>query len=190
MSRDRDPFRAHDPFRLQVFVPAIMSAGLLFSLLTLVRDVFAGRRGPGSHRRAAVAASAVVADVRRAVPSPGEQGLRPRRFYLLAAIGAGAAAAYVGPGALLNYAHDDGYVSDIAWLLGTSLLVAILAAGAAAVAATAWLRWPAPPAWARRAISTTPLAAAAANGNAPRTARSLAHFTWSIRPQAHRANRL
>ena len=166
--RDRDPYEGYDPFRLHVFVPAIMSAGLVFSLLTLVRDAFAGRNRRSAHRRAAVAASAVVADVLRLEPTPAEIGLRPRRFYLLVAIGAGAAAAYLAPGALLNYAHDGGYVSDIAWLLGTSLIVAILAVAAACVAGATWWRWPDPPGWARRAISATPLSAsprsAAADG--------------------------
>ena len=166
--RDRDPYRDHDPFRLHVFVPAIMSAGLLFSLLTLVRDAFAGRNRRQADRRAAVAASAVVADVLWVEPTPAEIGLRPRRFYLLMAIGSGAAAAYLAPGALLNYAHDGGYVSDIAWLLGTSLVVAVLAMASACVAGATWLRWPDPPGWARRAISVTPLStspgSAAADG--------------------------
>jgi membrane-associated phospholipid phosphatase len=166
--RDRDPYAGYDPFRLHVFVPAIMSAGLVFSLLTLVRDAFAGRNRRSAHRRASVAASGVVADVLRLEPTPAEIGLRPRRFYLLVAVGAGAAAAYLAPGALLNYAHDGGYVSDIAWLLGTSLIVAILAVAAACVAGATWWRWPDPPGWARRAISATPLSApprsAAADG--------------------------
>ena len=53
----RDPFRDHDPFRLHVFVPVIMSAGLVFSVATLVRDALAWRGHKGALRRAEVTAS-------------------------------------------------------------------------------------------------------------------------------------
>jgi phosphodiesterase/alkaline phosphatase D-like protein/membrane-associated phospholipid phosphatase len=168
--RDRDPYEGYEPFGLRVFVPAIMSAGLLFSLATLVRDALAGRDRHGAENRAATAAAAVVADVLRVDPGPGELGLRPRRFYLIAAVVAATATAYVVPGAVLNYVQDGGYVSDIAWLLGTTLVVALVGTVAAAVSAAAWWRWPSPPSWARRAIVATPLgtrpgSAAAAGGS-------------------------
>jgi membrane-associated phospholipid phosphatase len=156
--RERDPYAGYDPFALRVFVPAVMSAGLLFSLLTLVRDGLAGRRHRGERRRVGVAAAAVAADVLREEPDPSLRGLRPRRFYLVVGLALAAAACYLVPGALLNYAHDGGYVSDIAWLLSTSVLVAVLAAGTAALALATWWRWPEPPPVARRTLAATPLA--------------------------------
>lgn len=154
---DRDPYADHDPFRLHVFVPALMSAGLLFSLLALARDAVAARRHRGRTRRTTIAAATLAARVEGRTPTPGELGLRPRRAYPLVAVGAGLVAAYLVPGAVLNHGRAGGYVHDIAWLLAGALVVGVGAVTLAAAALATWVRWPAPPAWARRVVAVTPL---------------------------------
>lgn len=144
----RDPFTTFDPFRLYVFVPAIMSAGLLFSLATLVRDAVARRDHRRAERRTAVAAHGTVNDILGTSPSaatPPLPGLQPRFFYAGTGLAAGLAAAYLLPGSILNYLRTGGYVADIAWLLCLSLIIgaalAVVAAASFVVAAT----WPHPP---------------------------------------------
>lgn len=154
-----DPFEGYDPFRLHVFVPAIMSAGLLFSLVTLLRDALA-RRG---HRRveqrvqlAAMGTAGIVlgplapaAPLRRSV-------LRPRAFYVVVAVLAVLGGSYLVPGAVLNYLRPRGYVSDIAWLLSLSLLVGGLLVATGFAAALVVLDWPTPRRQARWMLQVAP----------------------------------
>ena len=48
---DDDPLGDIDADRLMVFVPAIMSVGLIFSIVTLLRDVFQWTGGRARRRR-------------------------------------------------------------------------------------------------------------------------------------------
>lgn len=140
-----------------VFVPAIMSAGLLFSVVTLLRDLV-GRSGHrGRLRRAEAVANAVVADALGTDARPEAVGMRPRNFYLIVAVAALGAMAYLVPGAILNYAAEGGYVADIAWLLGLSLVAALVLGFVGGVAATTWVRWPSPPWWVRPVLQRSPL---------------------------------
>lgn len=127
------------PYRLHVFVPAIMSAGLIFSIATLIGDAVR-RRDHYSIERT-------------------EIGLRPRSFYLLVAAACWGIASYVLAGALLNYVTAGSYVADIVWLLAASVLVAAALGVVGGVCAVAFWRWPLSPAWVRPFLRGSPLGA-------------------------------
>jgi membrane-associated phospholipid phosphatase len=154
--RPLDPFEGYDPFRLHVFVPAIMSAGLLFSLATLVRDAVAKRDHRRTHHRTeAFARSSVDGVVGGLVePLPTEPSVvLPRGFSAVVATAALVAACYLVPGAVLNYLRPNGYVSNIAWLLCLSLLVGTTLATVGAATVVAAFGWPRPSATAERLTS-------------------------------------
>lgn len=136
----RDPFRDHDPFLLYVFVPAIMSAGLLFSIATLLRDAIAARGRNRARRLAELDAAGTVAAVLGT--GPDTPILRSRRFYALIGLSAIAMAGYVIPGAAFNYLRPNGYVADIAWLLCLALAIglALVVIGVAGVLGA--VEWP------------------------------------------------
>lgn len=146
---------------LGIFVPAIMSAGLVFSLVALVQDGLNRRRWTAQNRRTAVAALA-LADLVRTGVEPGRDVVRPwlRSRAAYAALGPAATvgAVLLGIGATENYLRDDGYVAGIAWLWALSILVsvALLVGGLAAVAIV--VRWPRPPVWVLPFLVRTPLA--------------------------------
>lgn len=142
-----DPFEGYDPFRLHVFVPAIMSAGLLFSLVTLLRDALARRGHRRAEQRVQLAAQATAGMVLGPlvpVPAWRRTTLRPRAFYAVVATAAVLGGSYLVPGAVLNYLRPRGYVSDIAWLLCLSLLVGGLLVVTGFAAALVVLDWPTP----------------------------------------------
>ncbi len=133
--------------RLSIFVPAIMSVGLLFWILSELRELWRSRREEALDKRAAIAAIE-VADVTAGRPTDGEpstRGLRPRPVYLLLAatfIGGGL---YVAIGSAANTMRPDGYVHDIAWLLSVALVVALFAVVYGAAALVTFVRYPRPP---------------------------------------------
>lgn len=142
-----DPFEGYDPFRLHVFVPAIMSAGLLFSLMTLLRDGLARRGHRRAEHRVRLAAHSTAAIVLGPLASTASEPrgeLRPRSFYAIVAGAAVLGGAYLVPGAVLNYLRPRGYVSDIAWLLCLSLVVGGLLVATGFAAALVVLDWPTP----------------------------------------------
>jgi membrane-associated phospholipid phosphatase len=142
-----DPFEGYDPFRLHVFVPAIMSAGLLFSLVTLLRDALARRGHRRTAHRVQLAAQSTAAIVLGPLGPPASEprgDLRPRGFYTVVAAAAVLGASYLVPGAVLNYLRPGGYVSDIAWLLCLSLLVGGLLVATGFAAALVVVDWPTP----------------------------------------------
>ena len=146
--------------RAQIFVPAIMGAGLLVSLVTLLRDAAHGRRRAGRDRRTALQAAGVASFVQAGSPPDDAMasGLRPRFHYLLLALSAGGLAFYGGWGATKNYtAPAYRFGSDDAWiyallLAGVAALVAV-----AGVAATVLVRWPDIPRPVRLLLARTPL---------------------------------
>ncbi|GIH96328.1 alkaline phosphatase D family protein [Planobispora siamensis] len=146
---------------LQIFVPAIMSAGLLFSIAAVLRDVLRSARGraPGLDRRLDVAGHATARHVITGEP-PGAalgQALRRPLFYRLTAMTGLGLCVYLVVGATYNYFHTDGYLRGIAWMWAVSLLPAAVA-GLAGTASAAILRaWPTPPRWAAGLVVATPL---------------------------------
>lgn len=159
MTARRDPWADADVDRFGIFVPAIMSAGLLFSIVTLLRDAFHGRRHRHRQRRIDIAAAAVAEHVTSGAPASTalERTLRPRSAYLITALTCIGAAGYVVIGALGNYGRENGYVADIAWLLALSLITGMLLLWLGVGAGMLFARYPRTPAWATELLISTPL---------------------------------
>jgi len=157
--RRPSPYRALGFDRLNIFVPAIMSVGLVFWLLTIVRDLFRWRSLEALTRRATNAGRGTAWVVRgdTTPPDPAHLGFRHRRAYLFTSAALTALAAYIFVGSLLNYLRDDGYVEGVGWLLAAAVPVAMafLVAGLAAGATYLW--WPRPARWVRAIHARTPL---------------------------------
>ncbi|SOC49587.1 Phosphodiesterase/alkaline phosphatase D [Blastococcus aggregatus] len=152
--------------RAQIFVPAIMGAGLLISAFTLVRDAFHGRHRRGRDRRTVLQARASAAFVRTGTPPDAAllSGLRPRLHYLFLGLSAGGLAVYGARGATKNYAPDEGMFAGLAWMYALLLaLVAALAVVSALSLLTA-ATWPDLPRWARPLLAVTPLGQAPVEG--------------------------
>ena len=148
------------PDRFNVFVPAIMSVGLLFSLATVARDLFKLRSKRAHRRRVVLTASDVATTAvggERSSPRGSELGLLPRRSYLWWAIALLGAATYVAIGSAANYLRDGGRVSDIAWLLAVSMVCSAALGALALVTATTYVRWPEVRPLPRQVLRTTPL---------------------------------
>lgn len=122
--RHEDWFDDVDIDRAHIFVPAIMSAGIVLSAVVLVRDALHAKVWRGRSRSVRLYGEAVAHHVLTGEPPDRAltRGLRPRVSYALAGIAAGALAAYVGIGATLNYLRPGGYVEHVAWLWGISVL--------------------------------------------------------------------
>ncbi len=153
-----DPTTGADIDRLQVFVPAIMSVGLLFSLATLVRDLFHWTGSRARERRTSIAAGMVVGAVLdEAEPDPDEIGILSRPAYLLTGMVLVAGAAYIAIGSTANFLRDGGYVHDIGWLLAISLGLALLLGFLGGVSFAVFRSWPDPPAWTYGSLRNAPL---------------------------------
>lgn len=162
-SRRRSAGEVHDVFsgvdtdRLMVFVPAIMSVGLVFSVATIIRDAFrwSGRRA--GERRADLEAEIVVSRLLGHEPAPEDVGMLPRPAYLAGAIVLVGGAAYIAIGSTANFLRDGGYVSDIGWLLALSLALAVILGFLGAVSLTVYRTWPRLPWWTVGPLRTAPL---------------------------------
>jgi membrane-associated phospholipid phosphatase len=154
--------------RLNIFVPALMSVGLLFWFVEVLRDTLRwsgdrSRRQRGELRGRATAEFTIGRSGQEPAPTVG---LHPRPAYAVWAIGFVVLAVYIGIGALLNYTRVGGYVSDIAWLLALALVLAVAFGFAAGVSTALWLRWSDPPPWLQATASRTRLASAPAGDGA------------------------
>lgn len=159
MTAARDPWTDADVDRFGIFVPAIMSAGLLFSIVTLLRDAVHGRRHRHRERRVEIAGAAAAGHVTTGASATAalERVLRPRSAYLLTALTCIGASAYVVIGAVGNYGRENGYVSDIAWLLALSVITGFLLLWLGVGAGLLYARYPDTPAWATELLISTPL---------------------------------
>lgn len=148
--------------RLHIFVPAIMSVGLVFWIVTLTRDLFRWQGAQAEQRRARAAGRATAAFVLGELgpPAPAMPGLRLRVSYLLTALVAGGFSLYVLIGSTANYLRQGGYVGDIAWLMALSLVVAAVFGLVAGISLTVFLAWPHPPASLHGILRATPLTGA------------------------------
>ena len=160
MTRRRTPLPVLGIDRFHIFVPAIMSVGLVFWIVTLTRDLFRWRSARALERRSRASGRATAAFVLGELgpPAPAAVALRLRTSYLLTALVCAGVAIYIVVGSTANYLRDGGYVRDIAWLLAASLLVAALFGFVAGVALTVFLSWPHPPARLHSILRATPLA--------------------------------
>lgn len=159
MTSRRDPWLDADVDRFGIFVPAIMSAGLLFSVVTLLRDALHSRRHRHRDRRMHIAAAATADHVvsGREASASLERALRPRLVYVVTSLTCLFIAVYVVIGAVGNYGKPGGYVSDIAWLLALSLLSSLLLLWLALGSGLLFARFPDTPAWAAEMLLSTPL---------------------------------
>lgn len=158
-----------------LFVPAIMGAGLLFSIATVVRDMLHSRQGraPGLDRRLDIAGRASAHHV--ATGEPPARALRtaarPRVFYLLTAMATLGVAAYVVIGSTYNYVRAAGYVAGVAWLWGAAMVLGTLLTVVGLLSLKMFASWPAPSRGVVRLLVNTPLgrsSAVATEAEAPR----------------------
>jgi membrane-associated phospholipid phosphatase len=144
-----------------VFVPAVMSAGIAFSLASLLRDLL--HRGSGAVlerdarlRGEVVAAVTVEGSRDGSTPATGAAAA-PRWSFVVVGLGAGVLAVYLAIGATANHFRAGGYVEGAAWVWAIFLVVVLVAATVSAAAlVTAW-RHPAVPAWSWSVLEPTPL---------------------------------
>jgi membrane-associated phospholipid phosphatase len=150
--------------RLSIFVPAVMSVGLLFWIVNEVRDLLHDRRVATRDKRAALAARSMGERLPgEPVPpasTPERTGLRPRPVYALLGVALVAVAVYVAVGATGNYVRERGYLSDIAWLLAASWGVVVVAALYGLAALATWWTYPEPGALFRRLVRSSALTVA------------------------------
>jgi membrane-associated phospholipid phosphatase len=148
--------------RLNIFVPALMSVGLLFWFTEVLRDTLRWRGARSRRHRSELCGRATAQfTIAGGEEDPAEAvGLHPRPAYAVWAVGFVILASYIGIGAFLNYTRVGGYVSDIAWLLALALVLAAAFGFAAGVSTALWLRWSDPPPWLRATANRTRLAGA------------------------------
>ncbi len=157
--RHEDWFADADITRAQIFVPAIMGAGILISVITLMRDALRAKTWRGRARRVALEGHATAHHVLTGEPAvlALTAGVRPRVSYLLSAVSCLAIAAYVGIGATANYLRPGGYVADIVWLWAVSLVVTAALGGVGMACAVAFVRWPRLARWQLPLLAHSPL---------------------------------
>lgn len=148
-----------DPRRLRVFVPAIMSVGMLFWLVTLVRDAVRWRFSELEAQRSTIAGRRTAAALRPGSVStePDRVGFRQRMSYLVTATFLYSVAAYIFVGSVANYIRDDGYVEGEVWLLAPAVLASVATAVAGTAAILTWLRWPPRTRWVLALVARSPL---------------------------------
>jgi phosphodiesterase/alkaline phosphatase D-like protein/membrane-associated phospholipid phosphatase len=151
-----DGFRGTDR---HVFVPAVMGAGVLFSLLVLVREWLGRLLGRRGHRAVAeTKARLVVAEVLPGeVPTGTGSGGRTtsRRVLVILAAACLGFALYVLPGATFNYLRPGGYLAEIAWILAVALVLVVVFAAMGIVLAVSAVRPAGPLPSARRVLQAT-----------------------------------
>lgn len=174
--RQDDPFEFGERDR-HLFVPAVMGAGLLFSIATVVRDVLHSKQGraPGLDRRLDVAGRATAQLV-----STGERpatalrsAVRPRMFYLLTAMSALGVATYVLIGASYNYFRPAGYASGIGWVWGAAVVLGGMLVFIGVLSLRIFLSWPTPSPAMIRLLIHTPLGRSPATVAGPELPRML-----------------
>lgn len=151
--------------RLGVFVPAVMSVGIVFWIVTEVRDLVRARGRQSRSTRSDVAGLAVAGSVLDRQPRVAP-GLRPRAVYLLVGLALTGAAAYVAVGSTANFFRESGYVEGIAWLLALSIGASFVALVYAYTSFATYLSWLRPPAWARGILLWSPLGASTVDPHA------------------------
>lgn len=152
------PLDQVDVDRLMVFVPAIMSVGLLFSFATLLQDLLRWLGGRARTRRTAIAAGSVLSQLLdEEEEARREIGVLARPAYLLTAVVLVGGALYIAVGSTANFLRDGGYVRDIGWLLSLSLALAVVLGFLGGVSFVVFWTWPRPPPWTLGPLRTAPL---------------------------------
>ncbi|HET6968494.1 MAG TPA: alkaline phosphatase D family protein [Ornithinibacter sp.] len=146
--RARRLVRLLGPDRVGIFVPAVMSVGLLFWIVSESMEVLRLRARDAGERRTQVAASAVADQVLGRRPA-AVAGLRPRGVYLMVSLMLLGGAVYVWIGSLYNFLHPGGYLYGVAWVFALATGTVVVAVFYGAAALLAFSRWPTPPDWVR-----------------------------------------
>ncbi len=149
-----------DRARSLVFVPAIMSVGLVFSLASVAREAVRRRGMDALARRGAIGGHSIARMTLDGTRRPGSVALlRKRSFYAWITVALTTLALYVAIGSLANYFRVGDYVAHLGWMLAISLLIPSGLLMGAVVAGTTWVRYPDPPLWTRTLLAATPLSA-------------------------------
>ncbi|MCU0261377.1 MAG: phosphatase PAP2 family protein [Ilumatobacteraceae bacterium] len=144
-----------------VFVPAVMSAGIAFSLASLARDLL--HRGTGAvverdgRLRGEVVAAVTVEGATHGTTPATRGATAPRWSFAVVGVGAGALAVYLAIGATANHFRAGGYVEGAAWVWAAFALVVVAASTVAAAALVSAWRQAAVPPWAWAVLEPTPL---------------------------------
>ncbi len=146
--------------RLHVFVPAVMSVGLVFWVLSELRELARDRVAEERRKRAAIAAGEVAAltlgraaDERPAV----ERGLRPRPVYVLLAVALLGGGLYALTITALGNLREDTPTAHLMWLPAVGIVVATFAFAFGFAALATAVRWPTPPPLVRGILQRTPM---------------------------------
>lgn len=155
--RASDPFSGVGDDSFMVFVPAIMSVGLVFSMATLVRDAIRRTTGRTRERRLTLETATTVNEILgRTVAHPRELGLLHRWSYVAAGVVGFALAAGVAIAALASYVGaSDG--AERGWLLALAMSACAISLCVGVACFAVALRWPAVPAWSMPMLRTLPL---------------------------------
>ena len=148
-----DPFGDFERDQLMVFVPAIMSVGLIFSITTLVRDALLRTGARTRARRVTVETTLTLNDLlgNEAAADPAHGVLHRRAYASMAGVlmfGSATLLAVAG----FSYGQQGGPVEAQGWVLAAAVVASGLAAMVGVAAAAIWRRWPSMPGW------TVPLA--------------------------------
>lgn len=156
---------ADDSFR--VFVPSIMGAGILASLLILLVDGVralnprrsAARRRVDIGRKALRLVAPVAEAVGMPIPPPPtlRRRLRSRRTYAAVFVVATATALYVAIGSTANFLRPGGYLEGVVWVQAVATFASLLFLAVGAVALVLALRYPVAPRWVEVVVDHSPL---------------------------------
>lgn len=144
--------------RVGIFVPAVMSVGLLFWVVSEAMEVLRLQAQDARERRTRVAASALadeVLDRRPAVVA----GLRPRGVYRMLSLILLGGSVYVWVGSLYNFLNPLGYLRGVAWVLALATGTVVVGVFYGVAALLAFTGWPHPPAWVRGVLLRSRLGA-------------------------------
>lgn len=157
-----DPSFVLDP-QQSVFVPAVLSLGILISGLTLFRDVLHRLRGRRWLERQASAyghKTALLVRSSELVARADRSARRSRAVYGAVGVVSLGLATYLLLGSYGNYIGWTGWVKTISWIwLGYLLCIAAFAGLGIACLVVA-VRWTAPPTWTHPLLAHTPLSLA------------------------------
>ncbi len=145
--RSRELLRAAGLDRFHIFVPAVMSVGLVFWIVAELTELVQARAEETRDQRAREMSVFIADDIlgRRSAGAPESRGFRPRPVYLMIGTTMVAGAVYVFVGSVANYTRQGGYVGDIAWILALATTVAIVGSTFGLAALIVAVRWPTPP---------------------------------------------
>ena len=142
--------------RLQLFVPALMTVGLVVWILGEANEIARSRAKATRVRRARIAATAIADETLGRSPR-GTLGLRARPVYAMVAVTSFGAALYVLIGSVGNFTRSGGYVEGEVWLLALASVASLIGLAFGVTALVVAITWPVPPLWARGVLLRSPL---------------------------------